>query len=195
MSTSSGYQNRGNKLSESTSSVEPEIAAPGAHIVSTLAPDSAFPTLCPECVVDGSYMQIGGTSMAAPVVSGVAGLLAQVHPDWTPDQIKSTLIETARDVSGGIDEVNAAAALAVAEPHSGANAGMSPNHLVDPVTGTIDYTRSSWGRSSWGRSDGPLEAGWTDENFGCVCPGFYDPQSEPARSSWGSATWLMKWSF
>ena len=71
---------------------KPDLAAPGAHIVSTLAPGSAFGQLCPQCVVDGSYMQIGGTSMAAPVVAGVAALIApgpsrldagpgQVHAD------------------------------------------------------------------------------------------------------------------
>ena len=98
-----------------TAFAKPDIAAPGAHIVSTLAPGSAFAQLCPHCVVDGSYIQIGGTSMAAPVVAGVAALLVQAHPDWTPDQVKSTLIDTGRDVPGGIDEVNAAAAISVAD--------------------------------------------------------------------------------
>ena len=115
---------------------KPEIAAPGAHIVSTLAPGSDFEALCPQCIVDGSYLQIGGTSMAAPVVAGVAALIAQAHPDWTPDQIKSTLIDTARNLDGGVDEVNASAALAVAEPSSGANAGLIPNDLLDATTAT-----------------------------------------------------------
>ena len=66
--------------------------------------------MCPSCVVDDEYIRLGGTSMAAPVVSGVAALLFQQHPDWTPEQVKATLVETARDVSGGVDEVNAAAA-------------------------------------------------------------------------------------
>ncbi len=172
---------------------KPDLAAPGAQIVSTLAPTSAFATLCPECIVDGGYMRIGGTSMAAPVVSGVAALLAQVHPNWTPDQIKSTLIETSRDVAGGgINEVNAEAALAVTQPFSGANAEITPHHLIDPATGQIDYTRSSWGRSSWGRAEGPLAAGWVDENFGCVCPGWADEETETPRSSWGTK-WLVKW--
>ena len=92
---------------------KPEIAAPGAHIVSTLARDSAFASACPSCIVDESYIRLGGSSMAAPIVSGVAALLFQLHPDWTPDQVKSTLIDTARNVSGAVNEVNAAAALGV----------------------------------------------------------------------------------
>jgi serine protease AprX len=175
--------------------VKPELAAPGAHIVSTLATDSEFASLCPECIVDGDYLQIGGTSMAAPVVSGVVALLAQAHPDWTPDQIKSTLIATGRDVPGAIDEVNASAALAVSEPASGANAGLTPNTLIDPETGDIDYSRSSWGRSSWGRPSGPLSAGWARSSWGCVCPGWQrgNANRKRGRSSWGSATWLVKW--
>jgi serine protease AprX len=172
---------------------KPDLAAPGAHIVSTLATGSAFGTLCPQCVVDGSYLQIGGTSMAAPVVAGVAALLVQAHPDWTPDQIKSTLIATGRDVPGGIDEVNASAAISVSEPASGANAGLVPNELIDPATGNIDETRSSWGRSSWGTPSTPLQAGWANSNWGCVCPGWNDPDDDDTRSSWGSATWLTKW--
>ena len=139
---------------------KPEIAAPGAHMVSTLARGSAFAEMCPSCVVDNDYIRLGGTSMAAPVVSGVAALLFQQHPDWTPEQVKATLIETARNVSGGIDEVNAAAALSAEHPAPGTDAGIEPNQLIDKTTGEIDYTRSSWGRSSWGRVElGPLELG------------------------------------
>ncbi len=41
------------------------------------------------------FGQASGTSMAAPHVSGAATLLKQLHPDWTPDQIKSALMSTA----------------------------------------------------------------------------------------------------
>jgi serine protease AprX len=173
---------------------KPELVAPGAHIVSTMAPGSVFGQLCPQCIVDGSYLQIGGTSMSAPVVSGVAALVLQAHPDWTPDQVKSTLIATGRDVPGGIDEVNAAAAIAVTEPASGANDGLVPNDLIDPATGNIDETRSSWGRSSWGTPAAPLVAGWASSSWGCFCPGWNEGVDDDGdRSSWGSATWLVKW--
>jgi serine protease AprX len=174
---------------------KPEVAAPGAHIVSTLAPGSAFEDLCPACIVDGEYIRLGGTSMAAPVVSGVAALVFQAHPEWTPDQVKSTLIDTSRDLSGQVNEVNAAAAVAAASPSSGANAGVTPNELVDPAGGAIDYVRSSWGRSSWGAAPDSLVAGWARSSWGCTCSDSYGGTAESTRSSWGSATWLSRWDY
>ena len=80
---------------------KPEVMAPGAHIVSVLAPSSAFETLCPNCAIGGAYFKAGGTSMAAPVVSGAAALLLQARPTLTPDQVKALLMATDKPVSGG----------------------------------------------------------------------------------------------
>jgi serine protease AprX len=49
---------------------KPEILAPGAHMASTVPSNALYRQLCPECVVDGDYFKVGGTSMAAAVVSG-----------------------------------------------------------------------------------------------------------------------------
>jgi serine protease AprX len=174
---------------------KPDIAAPGAHIVSTLARGSAFAEMCPGCVVDGDYIRLGGTSMAAAVVSGIAALMLERHPGWTPDQVKSTLRATARDIPGGVDEVNAATAVYTSTPASGANAGIVPNDLVDAGTGAIDYTRSSWGRSSWGTAPEALVAGWARSSWGCDCAEYSGTTAESTRSSWGNLSWASGWSY
>jgi serine protease AprX len=77
---------------------KPDVVAPGAHIVSNLAPNSDFASLCPSCVTDGEYFKVGGTSMAAAVVSGAVADVIQARPLWTPNQIKGTLIKRSRPI-------------------------------------------------------------------------------------------------
>lgn len=59
-----------------------DLFAPGVDIVST--------------VPGGKVAPESGTSMAAPVVSGVAALLLSYFPSLTPAQVRGILIETAR---------------------------------------------------------------------------------------------------
>jgi hypothetical protein len=71
---------------------KPDITAPGVNILAGHSPMPAF-------VVGGApgetFQAIGGTSMSAPHVAGAAALLKQMHPDWTPGQIRSALMMTA----------------------------------------------------------------------------------------------------
>lgn len=68
-----------------------DVSAPGMEVWSTYPAFKSF----------GSgyigYAPLSGTSMAAPVVAGIAALVKARHPDWTPDQIEQRLIKTARD--------------------------------------------------------------------------------------------------
>src|SRR5919198_860658 len=130
---------------------KPDVVAPGAHIVSNLAPNSQFTSLCPSCIVDGQYIRAGGTSMSAPVVSGAIADLLQMHPGYTPNQVKGAVLATGRKIGDQQTMEVSVDQLILASPGV-SNQGLTPNTLIDPKSGNIDYTRSSWSRSSWSRS-------------------------------------------
>ncbi len=50
-------------------------------------------------IVGGGYYRARGTSMASPFVSGVAGLVKARHPEFTPEQVRAALEESATDLS------------------------------------------------------------------------------------------------
>jgi serine protease AprX len=108
---------------------KPDVAAPGAHLVSLRAPGSTIDTQFPW-YIDGVYRQGSGTSMATGVVSGAAALMLQAQPNLTPDRVKYALAATSRDaasddpmaVGAGVVDANAAAFSA---PPGVANQGLA----------------------------------------------------------------------
>jgi len=60
-----------------------------------VAPGSEIPSLTP----DGNVVYMSGTSMAAPHVAGVAGLLLSQNSELKPKDIKKILMDTATDVA------------------------------------------------------------------------------------------------
>jgi serine protease AprX len=166
---------------------KPDVTAPGSQIVSTLAPGSDYASMCATCTVGDGYIRAGGTSLAAPVVSGIAALLLEANPDWTPDQVKQALSDSGHVFGSTIGQANALGAfLAYPEPASGA---LPPNELVDPATGAIDYARSSWSRSSWSGAPEGLTATWARSSWSCVCWDTDDQEVDPTRSSWSRSSW------
>ena len=75
---------------------KPELSAPGRYLVMPVPATSTIATLLPDRVVAPGYMWMSGTSFAAPVVSGAAAQLLARHPNWTPDEVKGALMQTAR---------------------------------------------------------------------------------------------------
>ncbi|TDZ41307.1 Minor extracellular protease vpr [Colletotrichum trifolii] len=64
----------------------PLFLAPGGNLLST------FPAKY------GGYGVVGGTSQSVPFEAGVAALVKQAHPDYTPEEIQAVIAATARPV-------------------------------------------------------------------------------------------------
>ncbi len=84
------FSSRGGK-NQSLGVNKPDITAPGVQILAGYTPMPAVPS-----GVDGQLFGIlNGTSMSSPHVAGSAAMMVDLHPEWTPGQIKSALMLTA----------------------------------------------------------------------------------------------------
>jgi subtilisin family serine protease len=68
--------------------LKPDIGAPGVDILAAI--NGVDPLSDPE------YGILSGTSMAAPHLAGAAALLVALHATWTPAEIQSALMSTAK---------------------------------------------------------------------------------------------------
>ena len=74
--------------------LKPDVIAPGVNILAGQTPDVA------NGIRDEQFQYLSGTSMSTPHVAGIAALLTQAHPDWSPAAIKSALMTTShQDIS------------------------------------------------------------------------------------------------
>ena len=118
--------------------LKPEVAAPGVDIVSAASGSG------------GGVAWFSGTSMATPVVAGVAALVKQANPKWTPALIKSALINTAKSVgsnillrSVGAGRVNALNAVkAKVTIDAGPNATMSFGMVYGDAAATLTKSQT-----------------------------------------------------
>ena len=84
-----GFSSRGPNLT-APNILKPDVTAPGVNILAGQTPDVA------NGVRDELFQYLSGTSMSTPHVAGIAALIKEAHPDWSPAAIKSSLITTGR---------------------------------------------------------------------------------------------------
>ena len=122
---------------------KPDLVAPGRTLVATRAPGSTIEQQNPLALVDGGYIKGSGTSEATAVVSGLAALLIQAHPTWTPDQVKKALTSTAVPLSG-VPVTRQGAGRVQVQAATNANPGLPLQQVpVATGTGTLSASRGT----------------------------------------------------
>jgi subtilisin family serine protease len=105
---------RGAKASFSNFGLQTDVTAPGVAVLSTMP---TYPvTLNTQYGYKTSYDALSGTSMATPVVPGLAGLVLSKNPALTASQVKGMIESSsgdgaAFDLTSGFGPVHAAAAI------------------------------------------------------------------------------------
>ncbi len=174
---------------------KPEISAAGRYMVGPVPASSTLYSERPTKVVEPGYMELSGTSFAAPVIAGTAAYLLALHPTWGPDQVKGALMLSARAVpmakpfQSGVGQVNAVLAARVKNvpnPNAALNRFLVPDPAgVIPVFDSVSWYDAaklsiSWDSVSW------ADALWATVSWDSVS--WLDV-------SWDSVSWLdVSWS-
>jgi subtilisin family serine protease len=112
--------------------LKPDVTAPGVNILAGFSPDSAYST------PGENFAYLSGTSMATPHVAGVAALLRQAHPEWSPSAIKSALMTSARQNVTSSDGVGNASPFEYGAGHIDPNKALDPGLVYDITNDEYD---------------------------------------------------------
>lgn len=107
------FSYRGPTPAPTVNSTKPDISAPGVNIYAATDPAS------------GEYQFMSGTSMATPHITGAAALQRAVHPHWTVEEVKSTVMMTATNTNGVEED------------------GTTPWVIDDVGSGRVDLTKAA----------------------------------------------------
>ncbi|MDX6438808.1 MAG: serine protease AprX [Gaiellaceae bacterium] len=175
---------------------KPEICAPGRLMVGPIPMDSSIAKERPTKIKTPGYIELSGTSFAAPVISGIAAQILARNPDMTPDQVKGAVLRRARAVpqaekfSCGVGQVNAVRAVLNATKTSNPNAALNRFLKTDAATGQTVFDAVSWtdavkANVSWDA------VSWTDVSWSDVS---WDAVSW-SDVSWTDVSWTdVSWS-
>lgn len=81
-----GFSSYGPAIAGGGDVLKPDITAPGVDVIAAVSPAGDPGT---------NFNSMSGTSMSAPHVAGLAALMKDKYPDWSPMAIKSAMMTTA----------------------------------------------------------------------------------------------------
>lgn len=78
--------------------IKPDVSAPGVNILSATVAVGGAETNTATMFDPTRYIHASGTSFACPHTAGSVALIKQAHPDWSPDWVRTALINTATNL-------------------------------------------------------------------------------------------------
>lgn len=126
-----GFSSRGGNRS-APDIIKPDVTAPGVAILAATTPSPSLGGAPGELF---AYLQ--GTSMSSPHVAGIAALIKEARPAWSPAAIRSAMVTTARQNLTKEDGVSPADPFDFGGGHIVPNALLEPGLVYD--AGLLDY--------------------------------------------------------
>ncbi|XP_044432479.1 subtilisin-like protease SBT1.4 [Triticum aestivum] len=111
--------------------LKPDITAPGVDILAAWTGANS-PSHVSTDTRRVEYNVIAGTSMSCPHVSGVAALLRQARPEWSPAAIKSAMMTTAYNVDSAGGVIGDMSTGKASTPFARGAGHVDPNGAADP---------------------------------------------------------------
>ncbi|MGG0176949.1 InlB B-repeat-containing protein [Gottfriedia acidiceleris] len=154
--------------------IKPDIVAPGVDIFSTVPYDVWEPNEKKD--YKNSYESMSGTSMATPHVAGISALVLAAHPDYTPADVKTALMNTAKDINtdsktysvyqvgaGRVDAYRAVHAnikIQVLDKTNTVDSSDGPDQIVqvDDITGSLNFGFKGRGEGATNGSDDVVQS-------------------------------------
>jgi serine protease AprX len=179
--------------------MKPDLAAPGRYMVGPVPAGSALTVEHADKLVAPGYIQLSGTSFAAPVISAAAAQILARHPEFTPDQVKGALMVSTKTVDGaafgsvGVGELQMSRAGLVTRPPNpnkalgqylksdsvGSGKSFDSVSWLDSAKSNVSWDSVSWTDVSW------ADAAWSVVSWADVS---WDSVSW-ADVSWADVSW------
>ena len=168
---------------------KPDVVASGRYMVGPVPADSTLAKERADKVVAPGYMELSGTSFAAPVVAGTVAQILARNPSWTPDQVKGALMLTARPVpkasnplESGVGQITATKAVQVTSPPN-PNAALNA-YVVTTSDGSKVFDAAAWADAAW------ADAAWASAAWSSAAWSSAAWSSAAwADAAWASAAW------
>jgi serine protease AprX len=170
--------------------MKPEICAPGRYMVGAIPMGSTLAAQKADKIQASGWVELSGTSFAAPVISGIAAQILARTPGLTPDQVKGNVMRRSRavpqaeDMSCGVGQINGAKSAlfdGAGNPNKALSAFVKP--AADgsgPVFDAVSWTDVSWSDVSWDAVSW-TDVSWSDVSWDAV--------------SWSDVSWTdVSWS-
>ncbi|XP_065864503.1 subtilisin-like protease SBT5.4 [Euphorbia lathyris] len=124
------FSSRGPNLVE-PSILKPDITAPGVNVIAAYTQATA-PSGEEFDKRRIAFNAESGTSMSCPHVSGIAGLLKNLYPHWSPAAIKSAIMTSARTRDNNHEPLLDSSTNQKATPFDYGAGHVRPNQAMDP---------------------------------------------------------------